>query len=766
MNAKSKSTKTVYANFIFLFIFAIAIFGIGTCLAQDSGSPEFDEADAWVFNPAKDEFKDTSMTDLRFLNEKQSGEAGFIKLSEDGMSFVKGDGTPIRFWSAVDDSWRAKPEKMVEHLRYMAKFGINMIRVHAQLYKSAEGDKITDFDKNRIDGIMRYVAEAKKLGMYVTISPYWAHLDKIPASWEIPGYTGKSGPTNLLFFYKPLQDGYKEWVRPLYTQVNPYTGIALKDDPTVAIVQIQNEDSLFFWTFSNLQGPLKGEFRKMFGDWCIKKHGSLKRTKVIWKEAGNEEDNFEAGEIGLIGLWSFTAGAPKPTGGMEWRMADQMNFMAEVQYNFHKDIADFYKNELGCKQIINASNWRSADPVLLEDIERWTYTANEVAAINRYTGGVHSGPMNGWRVDPGHFFTSESCLTHPESFPGALKQTVDQPMIITEAAWVHPTLYQSEGPFMMAAYHSMTGVDSLYWFAYDGGETWTVDPVWPYWNVDGKTSLKKWYGSYPMQAGMFPATAIAYRLGYIKPADKPVVYEEKGLKSLWYRKAPIIAEAGKFDVNRDEGDFAPQSPVKQEVDRLAFMAGPVHVKFGGSERNSRVAKLSNYIDRDKGTVKSVTGEIDLDYKTGLCKVDTPKFQGVTGFLTDAGGRFELNDVTIESKNDYATIVASALDNKPLAKSGKILIQVGTVCRPTGWRVKDAELDSNGRKIKGKEIIDAGKAPWLVKNTKATVTINNSKISKATLLDVGGYPVSEVPVEKSGETVKVKLPANAMYVVLQ
>jgi hypothetical protein len=428
-------------------------------------------------------------------------------------------------------------------------------------------------------------------------------------------------------------------------------------------------------------------------------------------------------------------------------------------------IADYYQKELGCKQLVNTTNWRTADPVLLEDIERWTYTAADVAAINRYTGGVHSGEMNGWRVDPGHFFISKSCLKYPEEFPGALKQTVGQPMIITESAWVHPTLYQSEGPFMMAAYHSLTGVDSLYWFAFDD-ETWTLDPVWPYWNVNGKTSLKKWYGSYPEQAGMFPATAIAYRLGYIASADAPVVYEERDMRSLWNRRVPIIAEAGKFDPVRDQGDFAPLSPIKQEVDRLAFMVGPVYVKFGGSERNSKVAPFAKYINHNKGVVKSITGEIELNYKIGVCTVNAPKFQGVTGFLKDAGGKFDFNDVTIESQNDYATIVAASMDDKSIAQSGKVLVQVGTVCRPTGWLVRDAESKSDGQSLRGKRIVDAGKAPWRVTNTQAPVTVKNPKLTKATLLNESGYAAKQLPAEQKDGVVHLTLPPNAMYVILQ
>ncbi|MEZ5433293.1 MAG: hypothetical protein R3F31_19455 [Verrucomicrobiales bacterium] len=33
----------------------------------------------------------------------------------------------------------------------------------------------------------------------------------------------------------------------------PHTGLAIKDDPTVAVLQVLNEDSLFFWTTQGCQ---------------------------------------------------------------------------------------------------------------------------------------------------------------------------------------------------------------------------------------------------------------------------------------------------------------------------------------------------------------------------------------------------------------------------------------------------------------------------------------------------------------------------------
>jgi hypothetical protein len=50
--------------------------------------------------------------------------------------------------------------------------------------------------------------------------------------------------------------------------------------------------------------------------------------------------------------------------------------------------------------LINAGNWRTADQVVLDDVERWSYTANEVLAKNHYFGGIHNGLNEGWQILP------------------------------------------------------------------------------------------------------------------------------------------------------------------------------------------------------------------------------------------------------------------------------------------------------------------------------------------------------------------------------
>ena len=70
------------------------------------------------------------------------------------------------------------------------------------------------------------------------------------------------------------------------------------------------------------------------------------------------------------------------------------------------------------------------------------------------------------------------------------------------------------------------------------------------------------------------------------------------------------------------------------------------------------------------------------------------------------------------------------------------------------------------RIDGEEIVRTGTAPWQIADTKATITVNNARLTKATLLDVNGYAAGDVPAATSGGKLTLKLPPNAMYVVLR
>ncbi len=731
---------------------------------RDAAKP-FDAAKTWEFAPGKDAFKTDALLDLRYLNEKEAGATGFVKRSADGSGFTLGDGTPVRFWAVGDTVYTKSDAELEYHARFLAKLGVNMVRMHGSFAPKGAGKKITDVDEAEIDRAWRLVAAMKKQGIYTTISPYWASGSHTgtAASWGIEGHGDKADLWGLLFFRDDLKQGYKAWTKALLTRKNPYTGIPLAKDPALAILQIQNEDSLFFWTLQGLKPTQMELLETKFGSWLVKEYGSLDDARKAWDNTRNDRDKFGAGRAGILSSWHMTQ---LQTGGAGKRMRDQVRFLAETQRDFYAEIARYFRDELGCKQLINASNWITADTEKLNDIERWTYTATDVQAINRYyTGGEHKGPNAGWRIDPGDFFEGRSLLKNPTAMPTSLKQVVGQPMMITESCWVYPLPYESEGPFLVSAYGSLTGVGPYYWFSADT-PGYCVEPYFPYHTFpDGQKGVFKW-SLHPGTQTQFPAAALMYRKNYVR-RSAAVVHEERSLNDLWDRKKPVLAEGRTFDPNRNT-TFAEGAEGKTLFDPLAFLVGRVEVKYAGDPARTTSVELAKYIQPAKKTVTSATGELMLNYGTGLCTLDTPKAQGATGFLADVPGEIKLTDAVIRSSNNYATVTLVALDDKPLSESGKVLVQVGTMMRPTGWTTKATTIRSDDGKtmIKGEKIVNTGKMPWQVANTEVTVTLRNAVLARAVQLDVNGYKRKEIASTAKDGVIVVKLPGDSLYVVLE
>lgn len=743
-------------NRLLLFVALLPLLA-GYASAQSGG--------AWDFSyPGMD--KPGSLLDLRYLNEKVAGETGYVRLSPDGRGFVCGDGKPIRFWPVCAYGYRLSPEEMTANAKFLAKMGVNMVRIHGSISPKGKGKPVTDVDAKEIDQIWRYVAALKKEGIYVTLSPFWANggHSGAAASWGL-GYGDGEDIWGLLFFDDKLRAAYKGWLRKLYADVNPYTGIPLAKDPAVAIAQVQNEDSLLFWTFQAIKPAQKHALATKFAAWLKKRYGSLDAAHTRWSAANQAGDDWTAGVPALLDTWVLTQ---PQSGGMKARADDQTAFMIDQQKGFYADIVAFMRSDLGYKGLTNASNWITADPVRMNDLERYTYTVADVTAVNRYyNGGVHKGPNDGWRIDEGDFFSDVSGLVDPRNLPFNLKQTVGHPTIITESGWVHPLGYQAEGPLLAAAYQSMTGLQGLYWFSL-GARDYDEHPVFDFVTFpDGNHPLSKWTDSVPQMLGQFPAAALLYRLGYVKQGT-PVVHEERTRAQLDAREIPVIAEDPSFDPNHAGGDARAGASQAKGADPLAFLVGPVEVKYDGDPAKTAVKDLSPYIDRANKTVKSATGELSLDYGKGLFRVDAPKAQAVAGFLSRAGGTFRLTDVTVQSTNDYACVTVVPLDDRPITNSAKLLVQIGTLVRPTGWKQEpDIRKSDDGKStMTGFKVVSTGKMPLSIANAEVTLTVKNSTLKKATVLDAAGYPISVVAGKQADGHFTIKLPEKAMYVILE
>ena len=722
------------------------------------------DPDTWSFEPDADSFSPDALLDLRGLNEPMAGQSGFVRLSEDGNEFLLGDGTPVRFW-IVNTFMHRSPsmEALRAHARFLAKRGVNCVKFHDYPYPKGPNSKITDVDERALDWVWRMVAAMKEQGIYTIVSPYWStNVQRVPASWGIDGWPEDKSPQGLVYFDERMQEGYKAWMRALYTRENPYTGIPLARDPAVAGAILQTEDSMLFWTIDKLPDAARRKLSRRFGRWLIDRYGSLATASNPWNGAEHRDDRLGDGVVGLLTLWDLsTAGREfrKPDTAMQRRQADQLHFYADAMRRFNAEMIRFYREELGCRWPIIPGNWRTADQSRLMAAERWSYLPGEAMAIQRYTGPIHVNPKEARRasyaIDEGDYYSERSALRYPLQLPIAVRQVAGRTFLNTESTWVSPTAYQAEGPFLIAAYGSLLGIDGYTFFATSVRE----------WD----SQMTKFQVANPALLGNFPAAALAYRKGFIRQAP-PAVLEERTLESIWRGEPPLLVEGTGFDPFRDRGDEGAAPDETTKVHPLAFLVGPVVEHLGAAADRHEIADLDRHIDRQAKVVRSLTGEVRLNYGQGVCTVDAPKAQGVCGFLADEDGQartFALTDLHVESSNDYASVLAVPLDDQPLASSRRVLVQVGTVCRPHGWRDEPAEFQGRQGETTytGRKILSTGGPPWNVRKADVLLRLRNDVLTTATCLDPNGMARGNVPSERDGGEIVLRFPPDTLYVVL-
>lgn len=682
----------------------------------------------WAFEPDYDTFK-KDVLGLRSLNEAIAGEKGYIRMTDTG-NFVDGTGKPIRFWCTQGDL-QTKPgvAQLRQHAKHIAKRGVNMYRHHGHLNPDPKENPMKTRE-SQIDAIQKMVAIMKKEGIYSTVSPFWATHSSGGSHW-LPKFRGGK-LTGLLFWNDDFKTIYKKWWRDLLERPNPYDDnkIPLGVDPALAIIQLQNEDSLLFWTFQNFkkdQPALYKDLENKFSSWL--KRNAFPDTELI------------------IDFWSATH-----------RTTDQhrrsIQFLTECMYDFNQEMSTFIREDLKCKALINAGNWRTASTEKLLDHERWSYTANEVIGVNRYVSGndvndktPHFSPTNtsGYQVNVGDTFQDVSCYMNPYKLATNAKQVKGHAYIISESTWVSPMSYQSEGPFLIASYSSLHGIDGYYWFNLG--------------SIGYDTSMTKFQVANPAIMGGWPAAALMYRKGYIKQGEA-VVHEERKLKGdMWDLRSTIIAEEAGFDANRD-ASVTPLSAIRSKVPTLSYLVGPVEVVYDGDPSQNRMIDFSKYIK--KGVITSITGELTFDMQKNICLLNAPCAQGVSGFLQKAG-LIKTDALEILSKNSYATVMAVSIDGVPLEKSKKVFLQITTLARPYKWKETVASIKG----VPAKKIISMGSSPWNVRETNMTFTIKNKNLKNVQVLDENLYS-KDTKIKASFINGKFSFipPKNAIYMILE
>ncbi len=751
------------------------------------------ERATWQFRVRQDGFGEDALLDLSGLNEDVAGQSGWM-YARDGKLWIPGLDRPFRGWSAGlrPFGFDYDMEELEYTARTYAKLGINQVRDltdgPTSVMPSGDAADVTEINHDNLAKIHRLVAAMKQEGIYVTYCPWW-HYPTFRDHPRVPGFVRGALP---YYWCEDLRAIQKEWYRKLLTTVNPHTGLSLAEDPAMNILELQNEQNIWFG-FGNYNycDPARWNIlRRRFTTWAGQKHGSLREALDHYglseEERGTylvEQDDqvlLEPQGVGTLGSWAYERQSPA-----ERRfIADQIKFMLHLERDYNEEMARFIKEELGYGGLILAGDWFAADRMALQDAARYGTLPphGDCIGYHQYSSFFHVNPENprlaSYAVNAGDYYLDGSVLANPGYMPTSYRRMRGVPMICTEMGLPNPNRFSLEGQLAAAAYGAALDFDQITWLQ--------VEFMGPGHHVPWGGRYNKFNHNWPDLMGQFPGAALLFRMGYVQPAPV-VVYEARTLDDFGHREEPLVASVRSGDpLHRKPGQMDDPEAVtgrtlSSGVDPLAFLVGAVEYEV--AERSARRvdrAVLDSGIDRRNQRVRSANGELTLDWGQQLLTINTPCAQGAVGLVGKAGA-VELADVTIKSGNNPVAILVISMDGRPLTESDKILIQAVTESRLTGWR---AEPVAQGTTIEmparngGKEglvlppgtkhVKSLGAQPFAIDRVNGVVTFHRSRAGRAIALDMYGYPDRDQPValRRSGAGLTVRLPQDTYYTILR
>jgi hypothetical protein len=361
-------------------------------------------------------YPDTVPIDLRFVykGEAPAGKHGFLKVVGDHFEFE--DGTPGKFWGTNFNSGANFPEfdyaeKVAERL---AKIGCNIVRFHQldaqwatpNIFQFTKGERpassmeLDPESMKRLDYLIHMLKE-NGIYCYLDMMTYrkFRSGDGVENAFELLDSAQPYG-----YFNRRLIELQKKFIHDIWTHVNPYTGLAYRDDPVFVLTEIVNEIDLFSRK-GIIHEPYVAEFRRLFAQW-------VDQNGIVYDAMGCD-------------LFS----TDKPL----------VDFKMHVQETYYSEIYD-YMREIGVKIPITGTNW----------------TINGAVTRSQRVTDFHDGHVYFYNWSWGE--RVKTCMNRgitevPDAGFGrlAFNRHPDRPYFVSEWDVPWPNEFRAEGPVLFAA---------------------------------------------------------------------------------------------------------------------------------------------------------------------------------------------------------------------------------------------------------------------------------------------------------------------------
>lgn len=618
---------------------------------------------AWTI-PDESKAKGTAI-DASFLLEKPAGKHGFVKVNGDGYVFE--NGTPARFWGTnvvfnANNMSHAESDILADRI---ARSGYNIVRMH--MFDASREPNIfasgttRTFDEEQLDRLFYFTAALKERGIYV-----YMDLLVYRKAYASDGIVDAEEVDTKGWYPESHYDPYlrflqKEYAEMLLTRVNPYTGLAYKDDPQMAMIGITNEAGVVSMMRMNLY-PQSEYYQNIlhtkFNEWVHKKYKSGAELAAAWAQDG---------KTGLMASESYENNTitfpqePNSTSLSMARRRDHNEFVTYLEMDFYGEMSDFLKTEVGIKCPCTGTAHGGTGAITANIYANAKVT--DYISRNSYYGENASTLFN---------------ASHLESMAAA--RVYGKPFIVTEWCAFEPSPYIAESTLLMSTYAQLQEWDMIQF------QMWHENTL-----PGNQAAINSTFVEYqhPIRTALAPATGQNFLRQEISPLTTEYYYPTD------YADATDPTNTG-FTMNQDTIIYA--------------KSGWMYDELSPNPAASSDAVLAEIQAKKAGAnAANITEQVYWDTNKADFRVETEYTQGVSGFRKTAT---ELDYVTFDMDNNYYTAILNSMTHDKIESSDRMLLSVASYAHNT-----DREVSGDYS-----EIVSNGKGPVLVEPVTGTVTL--------------------------------------------
>lgn len=676
---------------------------------------EFEKSKDWMpVDISSVQVKKGSVLDLSYLSDTPAGKYGRVIVGNDGgLAFENKPSTAIRFkgFNGLDPAlrnllWHGSDSEFKRNAVLFAaavhRQGYNLLRLNGPeglICRYAPKDMSVNL--KHLDRLDFLVSELKKKGIYIhfTIFSYSLFTSKAANS-----KTHQQRDKHKLMLYL---DG--EWEREhfrygaevLLNHVNPYTGLAWKNDPCIALVEFYNEQYAGIARFNKFKTESPDVYARLLSKW-------QEWLKNKFKDSSNQKLQKK-----------LLTNIPIPN------MYNKKSLFANEFSLFCMDLVK--KTTLWCMKIVRETGYKGL--VTQNGRRKLLYIAagwETLPLIDNHSYYCH--PYAGRNGKGAKVVQASSIFKKADYLRGINgSRLIGRPFGIGEFGHAFWNQWQHEGGLVYGAYSAFQGFDSISIHA---------SPVLL--STRNYSILKNFRtGNSPVvRANEFLAACLFTR-GDVRTSPHMVslAITKAYLDSNCNSSNAISSEQNKifllsgFALSFPNLKLPAGTSIGRKPDITILPSGGAKILYNdwfenvietkdkkfsldfiiAEMKKKGILAKSNISNPSKGIFQSDTGEIIMRSHEKMMKVITPKTEAVS---LVANKSESMKYFRINNSSTPACIAVCSVDNKPLASSKRIIL------------IYNTEVANSGMQLSGdrKTMIDLGTSPILMKTGKLDATL--------------------------------------------